>query len=90
MITHTKAYKTSTGKTFDTLDKAQADEINMLLFPEPIEKVDSYTLSDKIVANKDKIMDILSTKENSRTRARKINGSVRKSRAQVTQSTAKA
>jgi len=82
MITHTKAFKTSTGKTFDTLEAAQIEEIESIVgsggVPETVN-----TAAVRIVADKSRVLDILSTKENSRTRARKINGSVRKPRAQT-------
>lgn len=79
MIELTKSFKTSDGRVWTTIEQAQQNELT-LLYDAFVEKgnpemTDADVTTVKfILANKAKILDILSTKTNSRPRARKING----------------
>lgn len=83
MITYQKCF-VANGKSFPTLEEAQREEIQMI----PTTSV----VAEFILANKDKILDILTTTEASRPRARKVNGGTktRKKTAQPEQPETKA
>lgn len=79
MIAKTKAY-ISDGKVFPTLEAAQANELTSLIISncvgtqmeKSLETVEFFV--DVIMSDKDKIVDILTTKASSKPRARSING----------------
>lgn len=73
MITKTQAFQTSDNKTHASLEAAQKHEIVMLLGEHL-----GTNAGDKIIANKDKLLDILTTKSTSKPRARKVNGGTKK------------
>lgn len=75
MIEFTKAYKASTGETYATLEEAQRKELSGLLGI-PFGAADSPL--EKILSNKEKVVDILSTTPTSKPRARSINGGRKK------------
>lgn len=75
MIERTQSFKAN-GKVFETLDEAQQEEIGVLLgntWDAPVHNA----ICKFIVANKDKIVDVLTTGPKSRPAARKANGAVR-------------
>lgn len=78
MITKSTAYKTSDGQTVATLDEAQKQELLLILGDSALAK---EPLIDVLMKNKEKVVDILTTKENSRPKARKVNGAARKPKA---------
>lgn len=83
MIEFTKAYKTQDGQTFGDLKEAQAHELEELLAPFHKEEGMSTTdIAGWIVDNSDKVIDILTTNESSRPKARKINGGTKKRKPQ--------
>lgn len=67
-ILFTKAYQAA-GKTYATLEEAQIAELDDLFAGKP---TDPASLT--IIRNIDKVLDILTTTENSRPLARKTNG----------------
>jgi len=74
MIERTQSFKTSTGKVFESLEEAQQEELEALLpAPDGDESVWLQQFCKAIVAEKEKILDILSTGPRSRAKARKIN-----------------
>lgn len=73
MITFVKAFKTTTGKTFEELAAAQEAEL-VQLFPADV----AATVAQSIIANREKIIDILTTTPKSRPRGRRINGGHKK------------
>jgi hypothetical protein len=68
MITFTKAY-VANGKTFATLEQAQAAEIGAIFQATP--GADPTVV---VMENADKIVDVLTTKGDSRPKARALNG----------------
>jgi hypothetical protein len=77
MITFTKAYKTSDNETFDTIEGAQAHELENL-FDEAangtLKPEELISLSTTVMNCKEKVIDILTMKPTSKPRARKANG----------------
>lgn len=70
MITATKAYMTTDGKTHASLDDAKRVELeNLLTTPE-----NPGIFAGDIVKNAEAVIDILTTAQNSRPRARRVNG----------------
>lgn len=65
MLEKVASFKTSSGKTFENLADAQAEELKALL------KVEQPTIIEAIISNADKIVDILTTKAGSHLKARK-------------------
>lgn len=95
MIEKVTAYKSSDGKTFESLEAVQEHEVCLILSsaritPDPVEE----SVHGKIVANvtkllvghKDRVIDILTTGPRSKPKARAINGG-RKSRKSTQQAT---
>lgn len=68
MITTAKAFVTSDQKTHATLEDAQKHELNILW----LDKTGTPDVPEWVLANRDKLLDILSTKPGSKVRARKI------------------
>ena len=90
MLTFVKAVRSSDGKTFDKIEEAQAYELGIIarqgrpLGTEDGQKFDQFCAT--LVENREKVLDILSTKEGSLPRARAINGG-RKTRKPKTELT---
>lgn len=82
MITPTKAYKTSNGKTFDCLEEAQMEELAVIISGVPIgnpfTNADMKSICQQLVQVSDKVVDILTTKPGSKVRARAVNGGKKK------------
>lgn len=69
MIEFVKAFKTEDGKTHASIEEAQKHSLSVLL-----ENVSAEETSSFLVRNRDKVVDILTTKKSSKPRARSING----------------
>lgn len=91
-ISFTKAYATSDGKTFGVLKEAQTHELKLVFGTDPLSKditADAYgVICDALLTNSAAIINVLSTTDKSRPKARKANGAVRKPRNSVTPQTA--
>jgi hypothetical protein len=78
MIEFTKAFKASDGQAYFTIEDARQAEIEcMMAGDESFEVVKSESqesIAKWIVDNQEKIVDILTTTENSKPKARAING----------------
>lgn len=82
MIERTQSYKVG-DKFYPTLQAAQEAEIAAILGSVGCNHAAGYSSGDVaviIVANAPKVIDILSTKANSRPKARRANGATRKPR----------
>ncbi len=84
-ITFTKAYATSDGKTFGTIEEAQKYELRAILFDVTSNLEDlgqdrwpSNVVVDRLVDHSAAIIDILSTTPTSRPKARKSHGGTRR------------
>lgn len=77
MITFTKSFKTLDNKIFASLEEAQIHEIASAL---------GYSAEEakNILAKKDILLDILTTKPTSKTRARSINGGTKRRKVLIT------
>ena len=88
MISKIVAFKSSDGQTFDTLEKVQQHEIELILNAaagtaantNDIIEIQTDVAANSIVKHAAQVVDILSTKPSSRPAARKANGAVRKKR----------
>lgn len=81
MIERTQAFKTSDDKTFESLAKAQEHELGIFILAAVPGEAGSPLVGEicaHIVAGSDRVVDILTTKESSRTKARKVNGGTKK------------
>lgn len=77
MIEFAKSYKVG-GKCFGTLGEAQVEEIlKIMLDGDPTKKTERE-IADLLVAKKDAVIDILTTTDTSRPRARRVNGGSKK------------
>jgi len=65
-----KAYKVG-DQAYSTLEEAQAVELQTILLP--AEGFSAYDLAVFVLQNRAKVLDILTTKANSRPKRRKIN-----------------
>ncbi len=76
MIERIQAYKASDGTTFPDLAGVQLHELATLLrtMPHPIPGDPHEAYASTVIANKDKVLDILTTGPKSLPKARKING----------------
>jgi hypothetical protein len=78
MINRITAFADSKGNTYGTLDAAQRAEIKLLMTGNSVgiaaDSVSEDRIAEWVLTNKDKIVDILTTKPNSLTKARKVNG----------------
>lgn len=82
MITKRFAYQTSDGQTVATLEQAQQIEL-LILLEDEVDAPDAVKQQNRIIVGKlseqaAKVVDILTMKENSRPKARKVNGGSRK------------
>ena len=80
MITRTASFATSDGQTFIELEGAQGHELDLLL------KTcgDCTAAISIIIAQRDKVIDILTTTPTSKPRARRVNGGTKKRKAATT------
>lgn len=78
MIEFTKAYKTSDGKTFESVPEAQRHEIILLLSIVPLTGDNLEKTADCLLSHSDSVADILTTNGKSKPRARKVNGGTKK------------
>lgn len=79
MIKAIKAYQVSDGSTAATLEEAQTKELELLMaaseyMPYEGEKLELPDVAKMVVAERDKVLDILTTGPNSRPARRKVNG----------------
>lgn len=81
MITFTRAYQTSDGHTFPTLEQAQREELLAVI--ESIQAKNNADLAGELIKHADKVIDILSTTATSRPKARKANGGTKKRKAKA-------
>ncbi len=77
MITRTPSYKTDDGEVFASLEAAQIHELISLMDGDST-KDQKHSEAVWIVSNRDKILDILTTTEKSKVRARAVNGGTKK------------
>lgn len=70
----TTAWVTSSGKALASLEEAQEEELETLFSV----VTDAKSAARIAINNKDKVVDILTTTENSRPSARRINGGSKK------------
>lgn len=79
MITKVGAFKTSDGRTFETIEQAQQNEVEILLGVKDDKMPGTVAeLSNLLMEHKDKLVDILTTTPSSKPRARSINGGRKK------------
>lgn len=83
MIQKTQAFKTSDGQAFEKISEAQQHELVLLLNPDTSALEHMNEIAVVLLANADKVVDILTTKPNSIAKARSVNGG-RKPRRAVT------
>jgi hypothetical protein len=89
MITKKPAYFTSSGQACEGLEEAQKAALASLLKDDIIEvtaterevSTVSVRITEAIMRNADKIIDILTTTPTSRTKARKVNGGKKSKKA---------
>ena len=75
MIERVTAYKSSDGKTFESLNEVQVHEIDIVLRAGgKLEEPMCARAANDVVVNREKILDILTTTERSKPKARAING----------------
>lgn len=82
-IQFARSYQASDGKCYSTLMEAQKVEIEALLSRIGGEKLTAKEAAELIVNHSEKFMDVLSTTETSRPKARAVNGG-RKPRKKTT------
>lgn len=75
MLKKIPSWQNSSGQTFATLEDAQASELALLINPNPADIPED--LLKRIVGEKAKVIDILTTTDSSRPKARKINGATK-------------
>lgn len=83
MITRATAYVTSDNQTFAELDAAIGHELSILLNFDKDATIQTEVIQ-VILANRDRVIDLLSTTPTSKTRARKVNGGTKKRKAAAT------
>lgn len=87
MIEKRNAYTDSRGGIHTDLAAAQAAELFILIDsnatakPSEVEEKTAKAIARTLVENKDAVIDVLTTAENSRPRARKANGGTKKRQA---------
>jgi hypothetical protein len=74
MLQFTKAIRASDGAAFFDLDDAQCHELKLLFVPENGAAFSFEAILEKIVAEKEKVIDILTTTPRSRPKARSLHG----------------
>lgn len=75
MIEFTKAYKTTSGQTFESIEAAQEAELQGILAGS---EGSTGTVAKRIVEKSDQIIDVLTTTAKSKPKARRINGGTKK------------
>lgn len=81
MISKTVSFKTTDGTIFTTIEEAKKHEIAKFLGTTPLLEGNSPMISDLsglLIANSEKIIDLLTTKAGSKLAARRINGGTKK------------
>lgn len=80
MITRTNAFLTSDNATHASLEAAQARELELLCEETDNEATGQFrtNICKWIVANAEKVVDILTTTATSKVKARRINGGTKK------------
>lgn len=78
MIQFKKVPVTSDGIGHPTLEQAQRHELATLL------NIEATAIVDAIIQNADKVVDILTTSESSRAKARRVNGGTKPRKAKAT------
>lgn len=79
MIEFAKSYKASDGKCYGTLQEAQVVEICAILSELHLLNVEEQQkVAEGLVDAKDAVIDILTTTDTSRPKARRINGGSKK------------
>jgi hypothetical protein len=76
MIEFTKSFKVG-DKVFATMEEAQMEELT-LLFDFASEPIVSTRILQSFIKNKERVVDILTTKAGSLPKARKVNGGTKK------------
>lgn len=89
MIERAAAFKVG-DKTFGTLAEAQKAELLIILGIEEHDSTNAEAVTAKLLQAKDKVVDILTTTESSRLKARRINGGTKKRTPKGASSTAPA
>jgi hypothetical protein len=87
MIKPTRAFVASDGTAFPELKDAQIRELRILFFETASGdqlQISWEDVAKHIMANRDRVMDILNTGSRSRPATRKINGASRKPRGAAT------
>lgn len=82
-ITFTKAY-VSNGMTFATLTEAQINGIAALLLETGVDHKIATTCAEMIVARSEMAVNILTTTEKSRPKARAVNGGRKPRKSRIT------
>lgn len=83
-ITFTKAY-VSNGMTFATLKEAQINGITSLLLETGVDAKIAATCAEMIVARSEMAVNILTTTEKSRPKARAVNGGRKPRKSRITE-----
>lgn len=73
-------FKTGDGQKFENLALAQEHELELLLTDNQLPDEVRRNICKTLVAESDRVLDILSTRANSRPKARAVNGATRKKR----------
>jgi ABC-type branched-subunit amino acid transport system ATPase component len=80
MITFQKSFRSSDGKLHESLQAAQAAEIRNILFAEQAKVLSEEEVAERVLEKQKEIMDVLSTTESSRPKARSLHGGSKKRR----------
>jgi hypothetical protein len=81
MIEFARSYKTADGQLHATIEAAQQHEVAAMLAANKdhtITEAESKSLAELIMRSRERLMDIFTTTDSSRPKARKINGGTRK------------
>ena len=81
MISKTVSFKTTDGKIHASIEDAQRHEIVSFFnrdLETPIENYTTLEVANFIMDNRDRMVDLLTTKANSKPKARAINGGTKK------------
>lgn len=79
MITKASSFKTEDGQIHASIENAQKHEIALLTIGyKEKHPDDEIIICEWVFENRDKLIDILTTKATSKVRARKVNGGTKK------------
>ncbi len=73
MISKIHAFQTSDNQTFSTIEAARAHELEIFITSKGQVPTEPNGVAEFLIINAEKVMDLLSTKANSRPAARKVN-----------------